>query len=357
MRIKGRGAGCLYLPTYTRQGKSKRSGIWWWKCGRIRVSTGCRRLRDAQAWQLARLAEMGRGSLVGLRATQQTYESAETALRNQHAVDGRRASLACQLAHLRSYFSGWRATDITPAACRDYAARRRHEGAAVATVNLELARLRRGLRLLWQSGLIPAAPHVPMLPGANVRRGWLELADVDAILACLPARCAPPVRFLALTGWRLGEALGLEWSRVHRDAREIRLDTSKSGDPRCLPYGTYPALEAVIEAQWRGRSGLCPWVFPGRALRPLYRGTVERHWRAACEATGHRGALIHDLRRSLVRRMEAAGVPRHVAMSITGHRSEQVYLRYAITDRSAQEDGLALLSAQQERAAKVQRIG
>ena len=194
MRVRGRGAGTLFLPAYKgRDGKTKHSSIWWWKCGStIRTSTGCRKLRDAQAWQVARLAEMGRGSLVGIKAQTQTYESAEKALRDAHSVEGRRSSLECRLKHLRSHFAGWRASDITPAACREYAAKRRSEKAAIATINVELARLRRGLRLLWQSGLIPSAPHVPMLPGAKVRQGFLELADVEHYVRSDLVHVRPP---------------------------------------------------------------------------------------------------------------------------------------------------------------------
>jgi integrase len=43
------------------------------------------------------------------------------------------------------------------------------------------------------------------------------------------------------------------------------------------------------------------------------------------------GRLFHDLRRSAIRAMEAAGVPRSVAMRISGHKTEAMYRRYAIT--------------------------
>jgi hypothetical protein len=46
------------------------------------------------------------------------------------------------------------------------------------------------------------------------------------------------------------------------------------------------------------------------------------------------------MRRSAVRNLERAGVPRSVAMKLTGHKTEAVYRRYAIADAAAPAEGV-----------------
>ena len=71
----------------------------------------------------------------------------------------------------------------------------------------------------------------------------------------------------------------------------------------------------------------------------------RKAWESACKAAGLPGLLIHDLRRSAVRNMEQAGVPRSVAMKLTGHKTENVYRRYAIVSDAALESAAQKLSA------------
>ena len=56
------------------------------------------------------------------------------------------------------------------------------------------------------------------------------------------------------------------------------------------------------------------------------------------------GRLVHDLRRTAVRNLERAGVPRSAAMKLTGHKTEAVYRRYAITDSAMLQDAVAKLA-------------
>ena len=75
----------------------------------------------------------------------------------------------------------------------------------------------------------------------------------------------------------------------------------------------------------------CSYVFHW-LRKPL--GAHLKGWREACIRGGLPGLKFHDLRRSAVRNMERAGIPRNIAMSITGHPTESVYRRYdIISDR------------------------
>jgi len=92
----------------------------------------------------------------------------------------------------------------------------------------------------------------------------------------------------------------------------------------------------------RERGELVPWVFH-RAGRPIRDFRVS--WLRACALAGVRGRLVHDLRRTVVRSPERAGVPRSVAMKLTGHKTESVYTRYAIVCEADLAEGVRWWSA------------
>jgi integrase len=68
-------------------------------------------------------------------------------------------------------------------------------------------------------------------------------------------------------------------------------------------------------------------------------------WRTARTKANVPGRVFYDLRRTAVRNMERAGVPRSVAMKISGHKTEAIYRRYAIVNEQDQRDALQKLDA------------
>jgi integrase len=85
----------------------------------------------------------------------------------------------------------------------------------------------------------------------------------------------------------------------------------------------------------------------GKLVCPHCSGDVdEKRTCAQCSATWRReelryvGRLFHDLRRSAVRDLIRAGVSAHVAMSISGHKTDSMLRRYDIVDTRDQRAAL-----------------
>jgi integrase len=155
-------------------------------------------------------------------------------------------------------------------------------------------------------------------------------------------------------GNRLGELRKLRWPQVDLEAREIRIEKAqaKGKKPRTLPiYG-----DMVEWLRWPAKQSVegCDLVFHWNG-KPL--GSHLKGWERACTAVGLDGLHFHDLRRSAVRNMERAGIPRHVAMQISGHRTESVYRRCDIVvDADLKAAGEKLAAYHKQQAPKLRRI-
>jgi len=172
---------------------------------------------------------------------------------------------------------------------------------------------------------------------------------IAAVSAHLPVALRDIVAFAYVTGWRVqSEVLPLEWRQIDRTGHTVTLDpgSTKNKKGRTLDYGEHEQLSLLIEHLWAEHEALanagtlCPWVFHRRGKRIK---TFKKAWAVACEAAGHPGRLLHDLRRSAVRNLVRSGVPDTVAMKITGHKTRAVFDRYDITSGSDVREGLGRL--------------
>jgi integrase len=249
---------------------------------------------------------------------------------------------------LSRFFGGWKLTDIDAPAILRYVAHRRAQEKAANTVNVELATLRRALRLAQELGHLPSVPIIRTMRPAPPRSGFFEPEEFEAVARELPPDLALVARIAYTFGWRLtDEVLPLTRSHVDLEAGTLRLPLggSKNGDGR-LVYLT-PELKAgladqlaKVHALERELGSNIPHVFP--ALRGPRKGEQRKSmswtWRQACKRAGLPGKWKHDLRRTAVRDMVNAGISERVAMKITGHRTRSTFDRYHIVSPGDLQD-------------------
>jgi integrase len=263
------------------------------------------------------------------------------------------------LTHLDKFFGyekagdeGMKVSNITGTMITKFKNERKDSGAANATVNRALAALRRMFALATDDSHGPAmlqhGPAIKMLPEGEARQGFLNVADYDKLYNALPAYVQPIFQTAFYTGMRKGELLNLTWDRVDLAEKMIRLEDSdvKNQTGREIPLidGLPELLEGI-----RRKNPAAKYVFLTPNGEEI--GSFIKAWRNACvkaaitvkingqsvvshfeEDGTYRGFLFHDLRRSALRNLVRAGVPRGVAMKITGHKTEEVFERYNIVD-------------------------
>ena len=273
------------------------------------------------------------------------------------------------------FFRGHRAAGINGAMISEYAVLRKRKpqeedardglstGASVASVNRELAALRRMFNIAKKNGKVRFIPSIELSRENNVRKGFLEHDQFRVLQSALPDYARTVLVAMYYTGMRIGEVLPIQWDEVDLFEKEIRLEpgTTKNDEARTLPIDG--ELFQLIQMQRQLHDDEYPnrhWVFThqGKPIRNMYRA-----WRASCVKVGlgkmvcvtcstetkdaaycvlcskpggkaplkYVGLIPHDLRRTGVRNLVRAGVPRSVAMKISGHKTEAVFERYNIT--------------------------
>ncbi len=350
-----------------------RRGTTWW----IRFRVGGKEFRESShgtsqraAEQLLgqRRAEYGKGEFIEVAARRTSFADLQGLVEQDYRASGYRSLNRVQAAyrHLGAAFAGRPATSITEKDLLKYRDARLQDGACPATVDLELRALGRGYRIARKLKLVRAVPDFPDAAAPNVRTGFFEREDFEAVLEELPPYLRPPLEFAYYSGWRISEVLGLTWDRVDLAAGVVRLDvgTTKNNRGRTLPFDVLPPLRALFAAQRaatttveRRTRQIIPWVFwhhGGRQIKDF-----RQTWRAACERAAWRGEgplrqlvrpalpdrIVHDLRRTAIRNLVRAGVPEKTAMMLTGHRTRTVFDRYDIVNESDLRAGLSKLAA------------
>lgn len=372
MKRATRGMGRIY----------QRGGVWWIQYShngkRRRESSGSAKRPVAVDLLKKRHQELASGRTFD-EARRVTLQDLRDLLANDYELNRRRSWKRAEQSWVRiaSFFGKTEpAVAVTAARLASYVQARTGAGASPGTIKVELSALKRAFNLARKAGALLASEvpsAFPSIAPSRPRQGFLEREEHERLRAALPTDAGDVAEFLFWTGWRKGEALGLRWSHVDERAGVLRIETTKSGEPRTLPYAALPQLaellmhrRTVTEAVQKKRGMVVSHVFHrnGEPIRHF-----RRTWMAACVAAGlgherrekdtktrkgkvRKGRLLervayripHDYRRSAARNLSRAGVPERVIMQLCGWKTRSVFDRYRIVPERELAEGLAKLA-------------
>jgi len=331
-----------------------RGEIWWVRFSvkgkRMRFSSNSTDRNDALRLLKKKLNEAQEGKALDSRGV--TFDTLATMLLDDYRVNGRRSSYRAQgaIKRLREFFGDCKAQEITSDRVVAYVAHRFEQGVAAGTVNLETSFLRHAFKLALDSDKLAVMPRIKLLKLHNVRKGFFENDELDAVLQQLPEYLHPVILMSLYTGWRKSEVLTRTWKNIDFANNIMRIEPNESKNGEAREYPLADDLLELLQAQRahvskleRAYGKIIPHVF----VRPDGRQITDYRyqWKRACQLAGVQGKIVHDLRRTNVRNMERAGVPRSTAMKLSGHLTESIYKRYAITDAVMLREGAAMLAS------------
>jgi len=336
--------GTTYWIQYYRNGKP------------YRESTKSKKESDAKKLLKKREGEISEGKLPGIYFDRVRFDELAEDLITDYEINDKKSIDRARLSvsHLEGIFEGMRVTNITTPLIKKYIKKRKAENAENATINRELAALKRMLIMGARSTppKVDRVPFIPMLKENNVRQGFFEHPEYSAVKDALPDYLMGYVTFAYFVGWRKDEISSLTWSQVDRKNGIVHLEPGETKNGEARPVYLNDELKEVFQRQWNARKKnqiLTPYVFPNwDGKGPIV--DARKAWRNACKdaKVGHK--LFHDFRRTAVRNMVRSGIPEGVAMKISGHKTRSVFERYNIVN----DADLKLASQKQEAYLKTQ---
>lgn len=328
----------------------KRGNIYWYHFlfngQHIQASTKQGNPRTARQIEAAHRTALAKGE-VGIEERKSAPMFSDLANRFIAHVEARHENkpqtvqfYAAKLSRLLEYapISGSRLDKIDEGVIEGYVVARRAT-VGPATVNRELATLRRMLRLAHEWREIQRVPRIRLLAGERIRDFVLSRKQEEIYLT----DCPQPLQDLAVlmleTGLRIGEALHLGWADITlapvNGARFgfLRVREGKSKNARRVIPLTDRAAAMLRE---RLESEASQFVFASREGQPYLGTSINHLHRAACapKVDGKRRAIfpadfvLHSLRHTMLTRLGESGVDAFTIMRIAGHSSIVVSQRY-----------------------------
>ena len=232
--------------------------------------------------------------------------------------------------NLTAFFGGRTLAEITPKLIVEYKNRRYAAGLKPASINRELATLKKAFNLAvkeWEWCRENPVSRVSMEQEHNTRDRWLSVEEEKHLLQT----CAPWLHDLVTvalhTGMRMGEILELTWRAVDFTRRTVTVVRSKNGERRTIPVNQ--TVLAMLKEKTTLRSLRTELVFCSKVFTPMESGHLRRSFRLALGKAQIDGFHFHDLRHTFATRLVQAGVDLYKVQRLLGHKSPIMTQRYA----------------------------
>jgi integrase len=362
-----RGTGGIFKPKYRdRHSREMRESRSFWIQYRVngqavRENTRSDKISVAKQLLQRRIGEVNSGQWSGPKAEKTTVVEIMQALFRDYRINEAKSLTDSECRwrkHLEPAFGRMRAIEVTSDALDGYIDARKAEGAENGTINRELALLRRAFYIAYRSRprKVFEVPNFRMLKENDPRPGFVSYEEYSQLCrACREPWLRSLIAAAYSFGFRVNELLSLRIRQIDLLARTIRLEpgATKNGKAREIKmtdevYRLFCACvfgksaedfvftrhgNSIHDFRWTWwrlcvRAGLGQLSCP--RCSKLATKETERRCSDCSVMLRYSGTIFHDLRRSAVRNMVRSGIPRSVAMRISGHETESIFERYNI---------------------------
>ena len=204
-----------------------------------------------------------------------------------------------------------------------YAGHLRRKGNGVATRNKRLRYIRAALNAAVRRQYLKVNPMVAWLwSREEIKIPRTLTADEKAkLLEACPTEQWRTLVYVALTtGCRIGELLGLEWSRVNLETAQIVVTGTKGHKDRVQP------LNGDAVAKLNGLRA--PTLRDGGPFRSMRYTVTAKQFQDIVADAGIAHCTLHDLRRTFCTDLARLGVNQLVVQRLAGHASSATTATY-----------------------------
>lgn len=232
---------------------------------------------------------------------------------------------------LEKFFGPFLLCEITPRLWKQYKEKREADGIKPATLNRDLAALKRAFNLACSEeyGWLDLSPvaSIKQERGVKKRDRWITQEEEDTLLSYSPHWLQEIIILALNTGMRRGEILNLSWKAIDFSSRTIIVMESKNDEKRTVPMNE--RVYTLLKEKGRVRRIGCDLVFHSPlSYSKVFNQVLETAFSRCVKKAGIQDLRFHDLRHTFGTRLSQKGKDSLTIKALMGHKTLMMTSRY-----------------------------